>query len=105
MLPIIPSAFKLIVRTVKTKDGYKSDPAALRQLEVLRRLFARCERIVVATDAGREGELIFRYLYDYLECNKPFDRLWISSLTDKAIRQGFDSLRPGREFDLSLIHI
>lgn len=55
MLPIIPSAFKLIVRTVKTKDGYKSDPAALRQLEVLRRLFARCERIVVATDAGREG--------------------------------------------------
>jgi len=99
MLPIIPSAFKLIVRTVKTKDGYKSDPAALRQLEVLRRLFARCERIVVATDAGREGELIFRYLYDYLECNKPFDRLWISSLTDKAIRQGFDSLRPGREFD------
>lgn len=99
MLPIIPSAFKLIVRTVKTKDSYRSDPAALRQLEVLRRLFARCERIVVATDAGREGELIFRYLYDYLECNKPFDRLWISSLTDKAIRQGFDSLRPGREFD------
>ena len=54
MLPIIPSAFKLVVRTVKTQDGYKSDPAALRQLEVLRRLFARCERVVVATDAGRD---------------------------------------------------
>lgn len=99
MLPIIPTAFKLIVRTVKAKDGYKSDPAALRQLEVLRRLFARCEKIIVATDAGREGELIFRYIYDFLECKKPFERLWISSLTDKAIRQGFDSLRPGREFD------
>lgn len=98
-LPIIPSTFKLVVRTIKTSEGYKADPAALRQLEVLRRLFLDCEKIVVATDAGREGELIFRYIYDFLECRKPFERLWISSLTDKAIRKGFEQLLPGNTFD------
>ena len=53
----------------------------------------------------REGELIFRYIYSFLECRKPFVRLWISSLTDKAIREGLQNLRPGEEYDLSLIHI
>ena len=57
------------------------------------------DRIVVATDAGREGELIFRYIYSFLECRKPFVRLWISSLTDKAIREGLQNLRPGEEYD------
>jgi DNA topoisomerase-3 len=57
------------------------------------------ERIVCATDAGREGELIFRYLYEAAGCRKPFSRLWISSLTPDAIRQGFQKLREGREFD------
>ena len=51
------------------------------------------------TDAGREGELIFRYIYEYLKCRKPFDRLWISSLTEKAIKQGFDNLKDGAAFD------
>ena len=53
----------------------------------------------MATDAGREGELIFRYIYEYLKCKKPFERLWISSLTEKAIKQGFENIKPGKEFD------
>jgi DNA topoisomerase-3 len=53
------------------------------------------EHIVCATDAGREGELIFRYLYEAAGCCKPFSRLWISSLTPDAIRQGFQQLRDG----------
>lgn len=57
------------------------------------------DRIVVATDAGREGELIFHYIYSFLECRKPVVRLWISSLTDKAIREGLQNLRPGEEYD------
>lgn len=99
MMPIMPATFKLVVRTIMTSEGYKADPAALKQLEVLRKLFHRCDKIVVATDAGREGELIFRNIYDFLNCRKPFERLWISSLTDKALRCGFDQLRPGKAFD------
>jgi DNA topoisomerase-3 len=57
------------------------------------------EKVVCATDAGREGELIFRYIYRLAGCRKPVDRLWISSLTPKAIRDGFASLRPWRDFD------
>jgi DNA topoisomerase-3 len=53
----------------------------------------------IKTSDKREGELIFRYIYNYLECTKPFDRLWISSLTDQAIRKGLENLRPGREYD------
>lgn len=86
-------------RKIQTKDGHISDPVAVSQLEVIRKCFDHCERIVVATDSGREGELIFRYVYDFLGCKKPFDRLWISSLTDKAIGEGFRNLRPGSEFD------
>ena len=55
--------------------------------------------MVCATDAGREGELIFRQLYEAAGCTKPVDRLWISSLTPEAIRDGFSRLRPSREFD------
>lgn len=98
-LPIIPEVFKLLPRKIQTKEGYISDPVAIEQLEVIRKCFDECERIVVATDAGREGELIFRYIYDFLGCKKPFDRLWISSLTDKSIKEGFKNLRHGSEFD------
>ena len=62
-------------------------------------MFDQCDRIIVATDAGREGELIFRYIFHYLNCRKPFVRLWISSLTDKAIREGLDNLQPGERYD------
>ena len=98
-LPIRPNPFQLIVRQVRKDKEYVSDPAALKQLKVIRSCFDKADRIIVATDAGREGELIFRYIYHHLGCRKPFDRLWISSLTDKAIREGLSNLKPGSHYD------
>ena len=98
-LPIRPNPFQLVVRQVRKDKEYVSDPAALKQLKVIRSCFDKADRIIVATDAGREGELIFRYIYQYLDCKKPFERLWISSLTDKAIREGLSNLMPGSHYD------
>ena len=98
-LPIRPNPFQLVVRQVRKDKEYISDLAALKQLKVIRSCFDKADRIIVATDAGREGELIFRYIYQYLDCRKPFDRLWISSLTDKAIREGLSNLKPGSHYD------
>ena len=98
-LPIRPNPFQLVVRQVRKDKKYISDPAALKQLKVIRSCFDKADRIIVATDAGREGELIFRYIYQHLGCRKPFDRLWISSLTDKAIREGLSNLKPGSHYD------
>ena len=98
-LPVIPDPFVLVPRQVKTENGYKADAGVLAQIKIIGKLFDSSERIIVATDAGREGELIFRYLYAYLGCRKPFDRLWISSLTDTAIREGLLNLRDGKEYD------
>lgn len=98
-LPVIPDPFVLVPRQVKTENGYKPDAGVLAQIKIIGKLFDSSERIIVATDAGREGELIFRYLYAYLGCQKPFDRLWISSLTDAAIREGLLNLRDGKEYD------
>ena len=98
-LPIRPNPFLLVVRQVRKDKEYISDPAALKQLKVIRSCFDKADRIIVATDAGREGELIFRYIYQHLGCRKPFDRLWISSLTDKAIREGLSNLKPGNNYD------
>lgn len=98
-LPILPNSFILTVRKTKKNKIYTPDAGVLKQLKVIEKLFTNCKSIIVATDAGREGELIFRYIYDYLKCSKPFQRLWISSLTEKAIKQGFDNLKEGKEFD------
>ena len=98
-LPIIPADFQLIPRQVKAEKGYKADPGVLKQLKVIKEVFDQCDRIIVATDAGREGELIFRYIFHYLSCHKPFVRLWISSLTDRAIREGMENLQPGKRYD------
>ncbi|MFR9577198.1 MAG: DNA topoisomerase [Rikenellaceae bacterium] len=98
-LPIIPPVFMLVPRQIRTKSGYKTDEGVKAQLEVIKRLFNRSEKIIVATDAGREGELIFRYLYEYLKCTTPFDRLWISSLTDRAIKEGMRRLECGSNYD------
>ena len=98
-LPILPTDFQLIPRQVKAEKGYKADPGVLKQLKVIKEVFDQCDKIIVATDAGREGELIFRYIFHYLNCRKPFVRLWISSLTDKAIREGLDNLQPGGRYD------
>lgn len=90
-LPIMPEVWKYEVAKEKR-----------RQLSVLKKIMAdkRVESIVCATDAGREGELIFRLVYDYCGCKKPIERLWISSMEDTAIREGFAHLRPGSEYDL-----
>ena len=98
-LPIRPNPFLLVVRQVRKDKEYVSDPAALKQLKVIHSCFDNADRIIVATDAGREGELIFRYIYQYLDCKKTFERLWISSLTDKAIREGLSNLKPGNCYD------
>ena len=90
LLPMLPEHWPLIV-SEKTKD----------QFEVVRKIVnsPRITRVVCATDAGREGELIFRYIYEAARCEKPFSRLWISSLTPDAIRKGFAALRPGSDYD------
>lgn len=98
-LPILPQLFQLIPRQVKTDKGYKPDSGTVKQLKAIKEVFDQCDKIIVATDAGREGELIFRYIYQYLECRKPFVRLWISSLTDKAIRDGLQNLKDGTMYD------
>ena len=98
-LPVIPERFELIPRQVKTDKGYKVDAAAVKQIKVITKLWNESEGIIVATDCAREGELIFRYLYAYIGCTLPFQRLWISSLTDAAIRKGLKELKDGREYD------
>ena len=95
-LPIIPDVFQLVSR--KDAKG-KEDDGVKEQLRVIKNLFENTEKIIVATDAGREGELIFRYLYQYLDCHVPFQRLWISSLTDKAIKEGLKNLKDGHDYD------
>ena len=90
-LPILPTDWK-----------YSVKEATKQQLDVLCRLIKdkNVDRIVCATDAGREGELIFRLVYAYAKCKKPVERLWISSMEDQAIRDGFNNLRPGKDYDL-----
>ena len=98
-LPIIPQEFLLVPRQIKIKNEYRNDKRALEQLQIIKEVFDRCNKIIVATDAGREGELIFRYIYHFLNCKKPFERLWISSLTNKAITEGFQNLQKGTNYD------
>ena len=98
-LPMLPEPFRLVSRQVRTDRGMVPDLAASKQLKIIESVFNRCGSIIVATDAGREGELIFRWIYDYLGCTKPFRRLWISSLTDEAIRKGLEELKDGSAYD------
>src|SRR2546428_4212089 len=90
LLPMLPKRWPLVVYE-KTKN----------QFEIVREIInsQRISHIVCATDAGREGELIFRYIYEAAECGKPVSRLWISSLTPDAIRRGFETLRPSSHYD------
>ncbi|MFD2939191.1 type IA DNA topoisomerase [Flavobacterium notoginsengisoli] len=98
-LPILPNPFLLTVRKVKKGQDYTEDAGALKQLKIIGQVIGKSKKIIAATDAGREGELIFRYIYEYLKCSKPFERLWISSITERAIRQGFENLKPGSDFN------
>lgn len=89
-LPIIPEPWQYIILDEKKQ-----------QFETIRELANRpdVESLVCATDAGREGELIFRFVYQMAGCQKPFSRLWISSMEDSAIRAGFQNLKPGADYD------
>lgn len=89
-LPIVPGAWKYVIF-----DGKK------KQFDILRGLMSRpdVDRLVCATDAGREGELIFRFVYQMAGCKKPFSRLWISSMEESAIKKGFAELRDGHDYD------
>lgn len=98
-LPIIPEQFVLEVKKVKRDGKQMDDSGALKQLNTIKALINDAEEIIVATDAGREGELIFRNIYYYLNAKVPFKRLWISSQTDKAIKEGFANLKDGIEYD------
>jgi len=98
-LPIIPEAFKLIPRQVKDGKEYKPDAGALKQLKIIKELFEKSDIIINSCDSAREGQLIFKYIYSYLNCNKPVDRLWISSLTDKAIKDGLHNLKSDSEYE------
>ena len=90
LLPMLPKQWPLV--------SYEKTRA---QFEVVRKIMTspRIAGLVCATDAGREGELIFRYIYEATQCQKPVSRLWISSLTADAIRKGFERLRPGNDYD------
>ena len=89
-LPILPQEWKYTVAADKQK-----------QFKILKDLMRRADvsEVVNACDAGREGELIFRFVYLVAECDKPMRRLWISSMEDAAIKAGFENLKDGREYD------
>ena len=89
-LPILPREWQYTVSAGKQK-----------QFKILKDLMHRADvsEVVNACDAGREGELIFRFVYEVAGCKKPMRRLWISSMEDEAIRAGFDNLKDGREYD------
>ena len=89
-LPMLPETLKTKV-IAKTRSQFSVLKKLLRDPEI--------DRVICATDSGREGELIFRYIYDQAGCRKPVDRLWISSMTDAAIREGFASLKPDSAYD------
>ena len=96
--PLLPPSF-LTVRHVKTDTGWNPDINALLQLKIIAKVLNACDTIIAATDASREGEMLFRHLYGFLECKQPCFRLWISSLTDEAITEGMANLLPCDRFD------
>ena len=89
-LPILPDEIPLKVIS-GTRDQYSKVKKLINDQGT--------DSLICATDAGREGELIFRYIYEKAGCKKPFSRLWISSMTDEAIREGFEQIRPGADYD------
>ena len=89
-LPILPENIPLKV-IPNTKTQFTKVKKLINAKET--------DSLICATDAGREGELIFRYIYEKADCKKPFQRLWISSMTDEAIREGFQAIRPGKDYD------
>lgn len=97
--PLVPGDFRLMVKHVRTDEGWIPDISAVMQLKTVEKVLAECDTIIAATEASREGEMTFRYLYRYLGCRQPVQHLWLSSLTDEAVRKGMTNLLPVRMFD------
>ncbi len=97
--PLVPGDFRLMVKHVRTDERWIPDISAVMQLKTVEKVLAECDTIIAATEASREGEMTFRYLYRYLGCRQPVQRLWLSSLTDEAVRKGMTNLLPVRMFD------
>ena len=100
-LPMIPDKFQTRIAhkfNPKTKLWF-IDARIKKQIDTIESLFNKSESIIVATDAGREGELIFRYIYQFLNCKKPFQRLWLNSLTKEAISKAFIEIKPGANYN------
>jgi DNA topoisomerase-3 len=87
-LPLVPESFKLV-----------ANKEAKKQLGIIKNLIKNSDNLIVGTDAGREGELIFRWIYNFIGIQKPFKRLWISDMTDKSIKEGFNNLLSGSSKD------
>lgn len=98
-LPMLPNDFKLSIVPEIVNGKREESKSARIQLSIINKLFNQSKEIIVATDAGREGELIFRNIYNYLKCRVPFKRLWISSLTQQAIAEGFQNIQNGSDYD------
>jgi Topoisomerase IA len=102
-LPVIPDHF-LLEPARKDRKSKSPDPGYVKQLKVIQRLFSKCEAIVNCGDAGREGEVIQRYIHRYVieqdaRCRKPVWRMWTSSMTDEALKNGLRDIRPSSEYD------
>lgn len=97
--PFIPARFGLMIRHTRTENGWIPDIEAVLQLKVIEKVFQNCDTIIAATDASREGEMAFRYVYQYLNCTQPCSRLWISSLTDESVRKGLEDMKPDSCYD------
>jgi DNA topoisomerase-3 len=98
-LPFLPETFALAVRKNKTTQRAPANHAAVRQLGVIRKAFDESESLIVATDAGENGEWTFRTIYSFLQCEKPFARLWLNSLAASAIRKGAHKPQDGAPYD------
>ena len=98
-LPFIPQSFVLTPCKQQNGKGVLTDKLALQQLKVIKKVFDACQSIIVATEASERGELHFRRIYEYLNCDKPFKRVWLNSLTAKAIRESFQNLQESSRYD------
>lgn len=98
--PLIPDSFSMRVVQRTGDDGKRTlDQNAVKMLATIKKLFDRSDFVINFCAPSREGELIFRYIFDYLGCRKPFYRAWVTSLTDEEIRAGIRRLRPGYEYN------
>lgn len=99
VIPDVKKQFNVVKKLLNTVGTSDNDRKELSTLSDEKKFLVPVSSVVCATDAGREGELIFRLVYEYAGCKKPMERLWISSMEDAAIREGFDHLHPGSDYD------